>query len=86
MTVDSLEVRRVLVEVHLVAIARGIAPEIFRPVIADVEVILRVKRDEADVAGLSGAARVIRVKLIAVQSDERIVCQVVVRDERLMIL
>ena len=40
MTVDSLEVRRVLVEVHLVAIARGIAPEIFRPVIADVREFL----------------------------------------------
>lgn len=43
------------------------------------------KRDEADVAGLSGAVRVICVELIAVQSDEPVVCQVVVRDERLMV-
>ena len=43
------------------------------------------KRNEADVAGLSGAVRVICVELIAVQSDEPVVCQVVVRDERLMV-
>ena len=67
-----------------VAIFCGVAPEILCAVIENVKVIVRLQRDEADMVGLFAFCVSDRY-FVAVQRDEAVVGEVVVRYERLMV-